>query len=71
MTVFDDIGCSTTQTYTLNEPSQMTGSTSANVIGCGLNDGTASVTVNGGTVANDYTYFGQIIQVCKLVLQLQ
>ena len=34
----------------------MTGSTTANVVGCGLNDGTASVTVNGGTVTNDYTY---------------
>ena len=56
VTVFDDIGCSTTQTYTLNEPTEMTGSTTANVIGCGLNDGTASVTVNGGTVTNNYTY---------------
>ena len=65
---FDDIGCSTTQTYTLNEPTEMTGSTTANVIGCGLNDGTASVTVNGGTVTNDYTYFGQTMEEIKLVL---
>ena len=56
VTVFDDIGCSTSQTYTLNEPTEITGSTTANVIGCGMNDGTASVTVNGGTVNNDYTY---------------
>ena len=56
VTVYDDAGCSTSQTYTLNEPTQMTGSTTANVVGCGLNDGTATVTVNGGTVANDYTY---------------
>ena len=56
VTVYDDAGCFTSQSYTLNEPSQMTGSTTANVIGCGLNDGTASVTVNGGTITNDYTY---------------
>ena len=47
----------------------MTGSTTANVIGCGLNDGTASVTVNGGTVTNDYTYLWTDNGEIKLVPQ--
>ena len=42
VTVFDDMGIlvpGNAQTYTLNEPTEITGSTTANVIGCGMNDG--------------------------------
>ena len=48
----------------------MTGSTTANVIGCGLNDGTANITANGGTVTMTTLIYGQTMGEIKLVPQI-
>jgi gliding motility-associated-like protein len=54
--ISDDIGCSITTAFLLSDPTELTGTTSATLTGCGLNDGTAQVNVVGGTVLVDYTY---------------
>ena len=56
-TVTDGSNCTSTQTVNITAPSALTNSVSTTPASCGLSDGTASVTVNGG--AGGYTYSWQ------------
>jgi gliding motility-associated-like protein len=57
VTVTDAIGCSGQQTYNVVSPAQLSISfSSSNVTTNGGNDGTASVTVNGGTAPYSYNW---------------
>ena len=49
VTIYDDAGCSVNQSYDLQEPTELVGSSTASLTGCGLNDGSAQVTISGGT----------------------
>lgn len=56
VTVSDANGCTNTQTVTITQPAALTAVATATAVSCfGGSDGTASVTVGGGTAA--YTYF--------------
>jgi gliding motility-associated-like protein len=52
--IVDTNGCSDTAVFTINQPTAMVLSVSANPAGCGLSDGWAEVTASGG--AGGYTY---------------
>lgn len=55
VTVSDSAGCSATQTFTITEPSELIATVSSiTPADCGVSNGTASITVTGGTGA--YTY---------------
>jgi gliding motility-associated-like protein len=58
VTVTDDNGCTVTASVAINQPATaVTATVSGTNVSCyGGNDGTASVTAEGGTVANDYIY---------------
>ncbi len=56
VTVTDINTCEAIGTVTIAEPDAMTASTSTTDELCAASDGTATVTVAGGTVAADYTY---------------
>jgi subtilisin family serine protease len=49
ITVTSDEGCQTSETYTVSEPTAITVSESVTAAGCGLSDGTASLSISGGT----------------------
>jgi len=55
-TVNDANNCSTTQTFTITEPSAIALTPSSTQTGCGVSTGTASVTVSGGTGAYTYSW---------------
>ena len=46
VTVYDDLGCNESESFTLLEPTELTGSTNSSLTGCGENDGSAEVTVS-------------------------
>ncbi|MCB0429268.1 MAG: gliding motility-associated C-terminal domain-containing protein [Flavobacteriales bacterium] len=54
VTVTDSKGCTTTETFTLNQPTQLEAATDSTDAPCGIATGTATVTASGGTPA--YTY---------------
>lgn len=54
VTVTDQGGCTSAQTVTITQPSQITGTVSSNPATCGNSNGTATATYSGGTGA--YTY---------------
>ena len=54
VTATDDNNCTGTQTVVINEPTPLTLQTSSTPAGCGQSDGSATVTVSGGTTP--YTY---------------
>ena len=54
--IYDDAGCSINKSYNLQEPTELIGSSNASLTGCGLNDGSAQVTVSGGSPAYTYTW---------------
>lgn len=55
-TITDNNGCTTTQSVTITEPSQVTGSAVSTPATCGGNDGTATVTASGGTGTLTYSW---------------
>jgi len=54
--VFDDNGCTISDTFNLSNPLELTGTVSSSFAACGANDGYVTSTISGGTVALDYTY---------------
>nr|WP_199000327.1 T9SS type A sorting domain-containing protein [Flavobacterium sp. ASV13] len=57
VTITDDNSCTTTQNVTITEPAALSAATSKTDVSCnGANDGTASVTVTGGTGAYNYSW---------------
>ncbi|WP_053978390.1 LamG-like jellyroll fold domain-containing protein [Mangrovimonas xylaniphaga] len=57
VTITDANGCTTTASATVNEPTELTSTISGNNVSCyGFNDGTASVSVSGGTAPYEYTW---------------
>ena len=54
VTVTDDNGCEVIESLTINEPTEIVYTVETTDASCGANDGTASVTVSGGTP--DYEY---------------
>jgi gliding motility-associated-like protein len=54
VTVTDANGCTKTASATITQPPVLTASTTTTIASCGANNGTATVTANGGTPA--YTY---------------
>ena len=54
--IYDDANCSLDTSFNLQSPTELTGSTSANLTDCGLSEGQAQVNVTGGTILNDYTF---------------
>ena len=60
VSVFDDFGCSSSETITLNNPTEITYNLTSLLSGCGLNDGSAQIVVSGGTLNGpDYSYLWQ------------
>ncbi|MBI5540057.1 MAG: gliding motility-associated C-terminal domain-containing protein, partial [Bacteroidia bacterium] len=55
-TVTDANNCSSITTITVTEPSLITSSVTTTLAGCGLSDGTATVSVSGGTGAYSYLW---------------
>lgn len=49
-------GCTSTQSFTINEPPGMTVTTSATIATCGLSNATATATVTGGTGVYSYAW---------------
>lgn len=49
-------GCTGTTSVTITEPSLLTGTTTATDASCGMQDGSASVTVSGGTAPYSYSW---------------
>ena len=49
VTVTSEEGCATNDSYTVNEPSAISVSESVTPASCGLSDGTATLTISGGT----------------------
>uniref|UniRef100_UPI003A90A5E9 HYR-like domain-containing protein n=1 Tax=Flavobacterium alkalisoli TaxID=2602769 RepID=UPI003A90A5E9 len=57
LTVTDDNGCTIDQTITIDEPDALTASFSSDNVSCpGSSDGTATVTVTGGTAPYEYLW---------------
>ena len=57
ISVYDDFGCSSSETITLNNPAEINYSLTSVLSGCGLNDGSAQIVVSGGTLnGSDYSY---------------
>lgn len=56
VTATDDNGCAGTQTIVVNQPTALTLQTSVTPAGCGLNDGSATVTASGGTTPYGYAW---------------
>jgi len=54
LTLTDTSGCTQTQTVTITDPAAITASINTTNAGCGLSNGSATVTANGGT--GGYTY---------------
>jgi gliding motility-associated-like protein len=54
ITVTDNLGCSSTETFTVNEPGVLAVNGIATNVNCGTNDGSISTSVSGGT--STYTY---------------
>lgn len=52
--VMDDNGCTNDTTFTVNEPTEIILVTDSTLAGCGLNNGTVSVSPSGGTVVGSY-----------------
>ena len=56
VTVTDDNGCSNSENITINEPTELTISTSSTASSCTVNDGTATVVASGGTTGYTYSW---------------
>lgn len=57
VTVTDQNGCTATETFTINQPPTLSATASGNDVSCfGGNDGTLSVTANGGTSPYSYLW---------------
>ncbi|WP_053990259.1 LamG-like jellyroll fold domain-containing protein [Mangrovimonas sp. TPBH4] len=63
VTITDANGCTTTASATVNEPTELVADISGTNVSCyGFNDGTASVSVSGGTAPYEYTWNTSPIQ---------
>ena len=62
VTVSDVNGCSSTTGVTITEPTALSATTSFTSASCGLNNGTASVNVNGGTPSYSYSWSTSPVQ---------
>ena len=58
VTVTDNSGCVTSETFTIGEPSLVTALVSTNSAGCTVANGSASVTASGGTGPYTYSFSG-------------
>lgn len=59
-TISDANGCQITKSYTIAQPTQLSATTSSSAVSCfGGNDGSASVTPNGGTAPYSYAWTPQ------------
>ena len=56
ITITDDDGCSTIQTYIVSENNALTLITSSIDVACGTSNGQVQVNASGGVIALDYTY---------------
>jgi len=54
--VYDDNGCFTSDTFNLNNPTELTGTANSLFAACGVNDGYVTVIASGGTIATNYNY---------------
>ena len=54
--VYDDNGCTISDTFDLLNPSELIGSVSSSFAACGANDGYVTSNIIGGTIATDYSY---------------